>query len=893
MLDSDEQPLQFAAASARELHQLFRELWPAATSRHVLRIDGEATWSAIRSDIEGLRGDAFELVLVFVAGHGRRTMNGFSLLLWPDAANVATIAAEDLDAAFARIATTTRLVFLDACYSGTFLQSALALLRDDAMVAGVVASARGNQRSWEDPLLARTLFADAIVRALSAEGAPMRPTVDVLAELCPFVADYVTRHAYALKAGAVQEPIWASVASASLLLPRGRARSRASLTTRQALVRRTRQILVVVAATALALMLAIFATTWRPAINASGFVELRAGPKWLSPLNVGPWAQRVETAIQRSDLTSPDVDPTVVASIQDERGVYPWFGQNRQGLRRWIDPVRSWLTEDAALQWRTRVDDPSLPSALLATGRFGLPTVTTSQATQLAAERALLRDDGTISEAWKRQWREHDFGLPCRGALPLPSDIAERAELFAETTTPEQHAAWIRDLALTARASDDVTFAHVHRLIENFHALHAYTDAKYRATLGAHEPLTARRIARVYDVRPTRLERDALGDLAEAVAMRQLRRAAVPTAAEIRTLFEVDASACGDWAIPALARLGTHGAPLAVSAWAHTRASSDQGRGALAALARDGALPASDAAWILGIYGFGHSYADTKAAVVSTAEWLTAVAEAQPLDPAIAEGFLGFARAAIGRNDLDVAMDALKPVAWSAGRLPRPSRATFLATLRSLRGNEPLALMNDREIELWGIAGARGLSDGDVVRTLFESAIEHAGSPNVVFDQTDDAGRRRLAAGWKLDSVTALARIVWGVDLPPRDRGADVLHFFERTATDGLRAGVTAERLRVIFDALALLQGRADHDAFSGSTLVGTLRTASRDAARRAAIVEVARAHVRALSATDADATVSAYRALWRDEHEPEIKYALALLVIEVTKDFRVDARPR
>lgn len=264
------------------------------------------------------------------------------------------------------------------------------------------------------------------------------------------------------------------------------------------------------------------------------------------------------------------------------------------------------------------------------------------------------------------------------------------------------------------------------------------------------------------------------------------------------------------------------------------------------------------------------------------------VAEQQPLEPAIATQLLEFARAAIARGEAEAAMDALKPVAWSVGRLPSPTQVAFRTTLQSLRNHQPLALLTDREIELWGIAGARGVNDADVARTLVDLAADREAAPRVVFDQGDAGnGVRRLAAGWKLENVTALARISSGVSLLPRDRDA-ILEFLERTATDGLRAGVPSTRLRPLFDSIATLRGRIERDVFSAPLVVEALRASARDAAGRAAVVEVARAHLRTSPAKANAAALGVYRTLWREEHEPEVKYALAALILGAEEDRRI-----
>jgi hypothetical protein len=886
-------PLAFAAASASEVHALLRGIWPAEDRCHILHCDHDATSEALQKDVDMLEGQPpFDLFLVYMAGHGRVSAAGFSFVL-AGHRSASEARTGDLDGWFLRVPAHNRLVVIDACNAGRFLDATdLVRATGDARAAFVLTAATREQRAWEDPFAKRTLLADALIHGLTGDISGSAP-IDVPAQMFPFVSDYVTRHAFALKAGALQEPVWGGVAGVALALPVGRASARSALTTGQVLLRRTRQIVSALIAVAIVILVAVFASTWRPALHESGSVELRAGPKWLSPLNVGPWARRVETDIGGPDLVPTDAAPAVLDALRNERGVHPWFGRNPFGLRRWIDVALPWMTDDAAMRWRIRLDTPRVDETLLATGRFGIPTVSTPRATQFAAEHALLRNAPLKADAWERQWRERAFGAAC-GDATLLKDVHERAELFVETTTPEASAAWLEDFALAARTTDAITVTHILALAAHFHAIYLYSDEKYRATLGAtDEPLTARRIAAAFERRPARQEVDALADLADAIAARRRttqRPATSPT--EVRELTAAATGPCRDWVVPVLAALGPYGAPSAVSAWARTRQSSDQGRRALGRLAEQRVLAPEDIEWLLGLFGFGRDDLGTKQALASAGEWLTSVAEHEPLPPPVLSVLLEFAARSTARGDTDAAMRALLPVAWSANALAPDDQATLRKALRSLRQGQPLALINVREVELWGIAAAHGVIDSAVIDMVFQSVLEGASPPTVVFTTTTKNGAEQLAAGWKREHIVALARIAMSGSAESPYRGARVVSFLEHAARDAFRAKVAPDALHDPYAALAALHLTTDATFFNPAEVHDRLVAAEDDAGQRAVVLYTLVAYIDGLSPAAAERRIEEFRPLWKAEREPDLKYALATALLEAERHIRLARFP-
>ena len=890
VLKAGELPLHFAASSATELHALLQQLWPGDDSSHILRCDHEATFEVLQRDVDAMQGIAFDLLFVYVAGHGRVSSGGFSFVL-SGAGTPNRVTWEQLDAWFSRVGARQRVVVVDACNAGRFLDdTALVRATGTTRAAFVLAAATREQRAWEDPFLSRTLLADALHHGLTGDISKHGP-VDVPAQLFPFVSAYVTRHAYGLKDGGKQEPVWGGMAAELIAFPVGRAPAGPTLTTRQVLIRRTRQILFAMMAVAVVFLLALLASTWRPALNESGALELRAGPKWLYFLNVGPLARRVETDIRSSDLITPDTDATVLDRLRNEEGLHTWSGENTAGLRRWIDVVLPWMTDEARTRWQVRLDVPGTGDRLLATGKFGVKTVTTPRATRFAAEQALLQNAPLREEAWQRQWREWMFGVPC-GATAIPSELVDRTELFANTTTPEESVAWLEDLALTARVSDAVTFEHVRTLVELFHAVYLDNDWRFDAKTMAERHLTPEvvaenRVTRL--IRPDWQEIMALGDLAEAVAVRRRERgAAAAPPADVRALIRAAVGPCSDWIAPALASLGPDGAPAEVTAWLRTR-QSEEGYDTVLRLAQFHALPAHDIEWVLGTFGFGRDDAGTKNAIAGTRKWLVSVAAHEPLPASVITELLQFARRAIARGDTATAMDALRPVAWNADVLEPGNWVALRTSLRALRAGQPLALMSAGEVELWGIATAHGVIDPEVTDAVFHSMLEGQSPPSVVFPPPSEDGTTvQLAAGWSIDHLIAFARIAGRLPATSPYRGSRAIAFLEQACRDAFRAGVAPEPLRDVYRSLATLQLAAHPRFFASDEVRRRLGQAQDDAGRRSVVVNTLFAYLDGLPPNVAHQRINMLRGLWKSEREPDIKYALATLIVDAERDIRL-----
>jgi hypothetical protein len=705
-----------------------------------------------------------------------------------------------------------------------------------------------------------------------------------LGDVFPFVSEHVARHAYGLKSGAIQEPVMGGVCSTPIAISRAALIAGRKLSTVQVLLRRTRQVLTTVAAVAFVATIVTFLSTWRPALSESGFLELRHGPKWLSALNVGPWHSIVETGLSKEDLKDNTDSPEVLRNLQNESGTYPWPGADPSGIRRWVDVVISnWMKEDVATLWSVRLDIHGAVEQLRGENAKLIPE---SKATEYAAEHNLLRPDLPLLDTWKYQWNQTAFGASC-DAHEVSGRTAELAELYVGLASEDQTANWLRGLALTAATDDQVAFDRVIQLIATFKAMRLSWEKSYRSTMASEtEPLSPARVAKVFSERPSRLEADALADLADAIVVRRIRAGQPALAEAERSALISGVGGCGNWVVPIIARLGPFGDPNAVYQWARARQAGDQGRNSLLVLAKYSLLDSSVIEWLLNVNGFDGDYFAKKSALTNSGEWLASVAQYQALPKLEIDELLAFCKTAIDRNDFDYAKKALKPLAWNTPHMQADQRHLLLELVNSL--HEHLKITSADEVEIRGILQLGPSGDAQVRREglLAELGPERQGKlPTITFTPEDVKNSRQqtqLMSGWRLNDLIAVSRVVVG--MPKQStlyRNPTISRFLQDAARDGIRAGMPLQRLKPVFVAISDLQKQFSSEDIGATGIAKNLRTSRDDYAQRELSTEVA---ITALSATEYNnraAILGGLRRDWGHESEPEIKYALATIIIE------------
>lgn len=888
ILRSGERPLEFLAKSAAALSRLFEEVWPVTTgSKHLLFTDADATLANVKQVISSQAGE-YELLVLYLGGHGRGNEDPFQFLFFGDTASAAIGHSSDIDALASLPSASNVVILMDACYSGTYGNETNFLRTSSATSTRVcIASSLSYQRSWEDENFELSIFSHAVAKAFTVEEASKAAPKRLTAEFFDEIASDVTRHAFALKFSAAQEPVMMGSATAALLMPTVLPPERriASLTTYQTLVRRTRQISLAIVVTAALGVAGLSVATWRPATNGTGLVELRAGPKWLSLLNIGPWKRRVETSIRTTDLRDDDTRSVLL----DEQGVHPWPGLNAVHIRRWVDAfLNDFLDEKVAARWRIKLGYANAIVDLTSTGRgaMGATRVVTMQgASQLIAEAKILRPASPLSDLWKLQWNQNTIPGSC--LAQIADDVAERYSFYLHLTSPEEFAEWLSELAMIARANDAVGFDEVAVLIEMFSSANKIWKDEYTATLGAPgEPVTAERIAARFEERPSNSEMQALTNLARAIAAgRKTRRQTIVTDREKGRLLAL-LTDCPDWSASVVASLGSAGDPERVLNWAHGRKTSDQGRAALTQLAAQNALPPNEVEWVLRSVGFAGDDADRKRAFASAREWLRSVAEFQSLSNAVQSDLLRFATRRASLGDTQTARQAIDLIAsspMSRSGIEKADLSAYSTAVdtpffgpqdRALLGSLALsgyALSNREDNAMMSIA--IGSQSGDIDR--------------VIFTEEDKSGPQKttpLVTGPTFADLLALSR--WAIS-PSSTRAiqadARVSAFLELALADAYRFQVPGSRLRDVIAAAAIVRERSLPDGVIGSNLQGAVKSQSEDAAMRYTQVEIGAAAISLMPDNRREAILDELRSYWRQEQEPEAKLALADMIITAT----------
>lgn len=903
-LDPGERPLKYLARGAQDLRNLFASMWPSATSTHAVLVDEAATLARTRAAFTSAAGP-FDLRVLYLGGHGRGGQGRpYEFLFYEDETRGAPVLAHDIDRLLELAGGDGVLLLLDSCFAGAFVGQST-FFGGEVFQSGrvCIASCGSNQKSWEDDYFQQSLFCHAILESLTASPGEARQGKALTGEFFAQVAQAVAHHAFALKSSTAQEPVVrATVADVVMLTPSVPVRpQRSSMTTHQVLVRRSRQVLTVVAGMAVVFVFALSIVTWRPALNEHGYVELRAGPKWLSPLNFGPWRNRVETRLAPADLRSNEL----AAAIADEEGLYPWLGSNSARLRRWSDVVvKDYLNDKVAAAWSIRLGLEGAVESLTTTlppgggggwrpPRLVAERVTTiDSATELAAEAKLLEPARDLSDAWVVQWKANFVQGTCDESA-IPAQMAERLRLYLSLTEPAAFSKWLRGLALAARTDDAVTLAHVARLVEMFRAANIVWRQDFSATLGAPgEPITAERIASRFTERPSRGEQLALRDVAAAILERRLALGRPPVTSQERVHLTSLASGCAEYATQILAALGADGDVPGVLSWSHGRKASDQGRTALYDLALRSVLPDAEVTHVLVVQGFDADAASRKRAFANTREWLGRIADVRGLPVDLSSRLLDYADERVKMGDTAGARDVLAVVT----RSPTVSDATILARVQSLIAEavqpRPPLPPGEFEVELLGLLARSGAALTDKQRQTLSDIIEtrpDVGSPRVTFTERDvGAGSKttRLVAGLTSTHLLALSRAVLaqGTSVPALDESR-ALSFLRTALGDSIRAGARQESLHEAVAAAALLVTRGAPDGSTAKAFRQNLKCCSSDAAARQTEVNIAVARVAMLSSGQQARLLDDLRALWRREHEPEVRLALAEVVVRAVSE--------
>jgi hypothetical protein len=346
--------LQFAAQDAQAFHAYASQIDPLGP--HVLLPDAAATADGLATAFVRIEAAGeLDLLLIYLSGHGDR--RGWFCLCdaSPDAPS---LTASILDGHLAKIETRNVLVFVDCCYAEAMTAEIFAagtLLGRSAQV--VVASARSDQRSWEDDALKRSIFSDVLLRALSSDGNDA--AADLERDILPALRQQVPLLTAERKQGQIQEPVSAGALAGSIALPRFSSKSLGRPLSVSEVVRgRVRAAIVGVAVIAVTSILALDALTFHLQVDGSGQVLVLSSLQPLHDLLPVHFQPDVDTGVALGDLKSDD-DFLARLSSGAIWGFSPHH--DADGLKTWLSMLEPALQPAIATNYKALARGRALP----------------------------------------------------------------------------------------------------------------------------------------------------------------------------------------------------------------------------------------------------------------------------------------------------------------------------------------------------------------------------------------------------------------------------------------------------------------------------------------------------------------------------------------------------
>jgi len=888
-LKGHEQPLNYLANSAEKLNELFRKQWPETTSHHLLFVDKQATYGALLQATAECSG-RYDFLVMYMAGHGRIENDKYRFLFFGGTAEENAVGTEKIEILIENVGPSNCLLLLDSCHSGGFIQES-GYFRSLGSKGNrfCLVSCLPNQLSWEDEELGFSIFAHVLIGALSST---FRDEFSVSDHLLEHVGKKVTSHAFGLKRSAAQEPVGGGVLHTPMVLPASGQKSNSynSFSTHQLLIRRVRQMGAITVLMALLTVMIVSMVSWRPALNNSGMVELRAGPKWLAFLNVGPWKTRVETGIVIDQLRSDNDLLEVQQEIIDEEGAYLWPGLTSFGVRRWSETVfRQFLNESRAALWRVDLGDMTILEHLTEThSRYGIQNkVLKPFGTAVLSRASVLNSTVLQNESWKLDWENRVVKVQNSCVSENTNQNHEaKLGLYLHLSDPDDFESWLDGLSLIALGEPELGLEYVAQLLEMFSSANDYWARWFEEQKEPEEPISPAWVAARYSERPKDFEVESVGRLAEAIIARRLHSGETPVTDEERSRLLSLVPRCRTNLVQVLARMGTYGSPSTVIEWARKRASFDQGRIPLLRLANRGSLSTTEIEWVLRAAGVGLFDADGKWSFDNVSDWLFHVTAEGNVSSEMIDYLLDFSEVYISTANWQVAHDALAISAQAYELFTDAQRMKFRRVFSTATHKIGEGIYTEGAIEILGILAKSGYPLSKEQTNLFTSIIEPSNSSDIppVLYTSDDTylggGMIELGAGIQSAHLVALARYAQKpvVDLE-FVRSTNTINFFVEALSAGLELGVKTEILQEVSKAAAIAWGN-QHEG-TGRTnvraVVKELARNSRDYWNRKAIEAVA-IHLYGRSPN----VIDELRSAWKVETEPEVKRSLASIIVGI-----------
>ncbi|TYL97554.1 caspase family protein [Bradyrhizobium rifense] len=343
----DELPLKCASADARRVHAWVSDTFPREQSRHFAFFNAQATHLTIKSSLETLATlQNLDFVLIYLAGHGRRTANGANFCAYDHPQVGQGVDAHFIDDALRRMQAKNVLIFVDCCHAeAVFWGSEFFSRLEGSRCRLFVASCQADQLAYEDDLLksatdasGSSLLALALFEKID-EAARLRSEHLSLDEaLFPYLKRRVPALAFNLKGRAPQEPVSGGLSRDNIYLPIAPS-TRPPPGTFTALLARWRSVVTTICVIAAFSIVTIYAATWHLEFSSKGYLALFAGPSWLPSLP-GDLLLRSELPFTVADITE---EPSLRAAALSRKIEGMWWQTDRFGQRRWLQVIEGAL----------------------------------------------------------------------------------------------------------------------------------------------------------------------------------------------------------------------------------------------------------------------------------------------------------------------------------------------------------------------------------------------------------------------------------------------------------------------------------------------------------------------------------------------------------------------
>jgi hypothetical protein len=366
--EAGERPLRFAGADARRVHEYIAGCWPDSPAGcHVLLINEAASLAGLEAAFARLRElGPFDMLWLYLSGHGRRRGAAGWFCTATAAPGVPDLDAGALDRLLESVTAAATILLVDCCHAETVVYPSRFFSRLDGQRSRVfLASSRGGQLSWEDESRRSSLFTYHFLAALAVPprsgGTAAAAVRELENEVFSELREQVPTDVFRLKQGASQEPVRGGISSQPVLLPRrARAPELGGSTVLEAIRARLRQLLLTGAAAVLAAALVVEVSFYHLAVTAGGRLGVRYGVRELGFLAPGRLGLRLETPFQLADLASGEARSAVAAG--NVRGI--WWGSDSAGRRRWGSGLTAYLDEPVATRWRLQLGERIDPGSL-------------------------------------------------------------------------------------------------------------------------------------------------------------------------------------------------------------------------------------------------------------------------------------------------------------------------------------------------------------------------------------------------------------------------------------------------------------------------------------------------------------------------------------------------